>query len=113
MVFWTLYNDLCIGDEYWVYYTRSDLNKLIRQHNPEIKLTNISSVLQTLADRGYIQMRTLQDRTYGTGIQAYELRIDPQAWDRTEPALIYRSRTPEQQKAYNDSRKAKKQMPAE
>ena len=107
MVFWTLYNDLCIGDEYWVYYTRSELGKVIKKNNPEIKLSNISSVLQSLADRGYIEIRVLQDRSFGTGIQAYEIKIHPHAWDKDKPTVVFKGRTTEQQATWKEKRRLK------
>jgi hypothetical protein len=107
MVFWTLYNDLCIGDEYWVYYTRSELGKLVKESNPEIRLSNISSVLQSLADRDYIQIRVLQDRSYGTGIQAYEIKIHPDAWEKKEPVVVQRGRSLEQQLIWKEKRRLK------
>lgn len=107
MVFWSLYNDLCVGDEYWAYFTRQDLTKALKIHNPGFDITNLSAVLQTLADYDYIELRTLGDRSFGTGIQAYELRIHPQAWHKPYPKRRIGGRTPEAQALYNARRKAK------
>ena len=109
MVFWSLYNDLCIGDEYWAYYTRSDLSKIIRQHNPSEQLNNLSAILLTLAEREYIEIRISQNRSYGTGIQAYEIKIHPHAWDKDAPVKpVFHSRTEIQRRVYNEKRKAKR-----
>jgi hypothetical protein len=103
IVFWSLYNDLCIGDEYWVYFTRQDLARNLKKHNPGFQLTNLSAVLQTLSDYDYIESRLLGDRSIGTGIQAYEIRIHPQAWTKVGP----KKRPPEIQIRYNERRKAR------
>jgi len=108
MVFWSLYNDLCVGDEYWSYFTRADLAKAMRVHNPGFQLTNLSAVLQTLTDYDYLETRLLGDRSIGTGIQAYELRIHPQAWNKPQAKCRIGGRTPEAQNRYNEKRKAKR-----
>ena len=102
-IFWSLYNDLCLDDVYWSYYVRQDLAKLLKTYNPLFQVGHLTSILETLARHGYVEFRTLEDRAIGTGVQAYEIRIHPQAWSKPAP----NKRSAEMQKIYRLKRSAK------
>jgi hypothetical protein len=85
LFFWALYNDLQIGDEEFVFFTRPVLLKALREVNLHFQVTHLTSVLQSLAVAGYVEYRTGEDRSIGTGIQTYEIRIHPQAWTKAAP----------------------------
>lgn len=109
LVFWSLYNDLCIDDEYFRYYSRRDLVRALRAANPLFDVSSITAVLGSLHEYGYIECHTHENRSIGTGVQAYEIRIHPQAWSKSGPKKRPSYRTPEQQRMYNQARKARLQ----
>jgi len=85
LFFWALYNDLGVGDQDWTFYTRPDFLQALKGANLRFQVTHLTSVLESLAGNGYVEYRTYEDRTIGTGTQAYEIRIHPQAWTKTAP----------------------------
>lgn len=104
LVFWTLYNDIGISDDAWTAFTRRDLARAIKKSHPQFVIAHLTSILETLARGGYLELKRGGDRTIGTGVQIYELRIHPQAWQRKARKYI-QVRTPEQQARYDAARK--------
>lgn len=91
-VFWALYNELGVDDQIPKYFLRKDFVKALRELGIE-GVTNFSAILETLNKLGYIEARMERKSFRSTFIYGFEVRISPDAWNRTPaPRPVYPER---------------------
>lgn len=98
LVWWCVCNELDADAEGWIRISRSDLEEVFAR-TQRAKPNQITSILQTLATYGYLEVETLTGKRWFS-TDAYVLRVRADAW---EPKQIVKkqyqsSYTPEQRR---------------
>lgn len=90
LVWWCVCNELDADAEGWIRISRSDLEEVFAR-TQRAKPNQITSILQTLATHGYLEVETLAGRRWFS-TDAYVLRVRADAW---EPKQIVRKVYPQ------------------